>query len=356
MSDSPPSPSPSSPPEQKSDDPSKLEDEDLLLSTDLNLQKRNIRSVSLINPSPECSGDHSIYFVRDDQKFNLLLRTGECSLQGKRKTQEDNHTAWSNIPENNIRNKTEANTHEENPFAFFGVFDGHGGQHASDFVAEHLHVYLQEERLKNEMTKALDIAFRRIEEDFLQKAKKDDLKDGTTAIVAVFNEDKLIVGNIGDSELILSKNGKAHSLCPVHNPKRNQDEVKRIEAAGGRLFNERLAHPALNPAYFNIAVSRAVGDIFFKLGEYTRNNPSALIADPDIREYTLTGSEEFVLLACDGLWDVMTHQQVVDFLLPRLQENSDLDKVCEELANEALNLGSQDNITVLLVTLNKNSK
>jgi len=237
---------------------------------------------------------------------------------------------------------------------FFGVFDGHGGQHAADFVAERLHVYLQEEREKHEMTKALDVAFRRIEDDFLRKAKAEDLKDGTTAIVAVFNEDKLVVGNVGDSELILSKEGKAHSLCPVHNPKRNPEEVKRIEAAGGRMYNDRLAHPALNPAYFNIAVSRAVGDIFFKHGEFTRNHPSALTADPDITEYTLTGNEEFALLACDGLWDVMTHQQVVDFLLPRLQNNSDLNKACEELANEALNLGSQDNITVLLVTLNKN--
>jgi serine/threonine protein phosphatase PrpC len=337
--DDPPTPSDQNPAKEESG-----------LPIELNLQKRNTRSVSL---NPENPDDQSVYFVRDNQKIHLLLRTGECSIQGKRKTQEDNHTAWSNIPENNIHHKTEANVHAKNPFALFGVFDGHGGQNASDFCAEKLHVYLQEERERHDMKKALYEALRRIEEDFLRKAKSEDLKDGTTAIVAVFHEDKLIVGNIGDSELIFCKNGEAHSLCAVHNPKRNPDEVKRVEAVGGRIYNERLAHPALNPAYFNIAVSRAVGDIFFKDHDYTRNLPSGLTADPDIAEYTLTGDEEFTLLACDGLWDVMNHQQVVDFLRSRLQQNSDLDKVCEELANEALNLGSQDNITVLLVTHNK---
>eukprot|EP01103_Thecamoeba_quadrilineata_P017123 TRINITY_DN5952_c0_g1_i2.p1 TRINITY_DN5952_c0_g1~~TRINITY_DN5952_c0_g1_i2.p1 ORF type:complete len:345 (+),score=92.09 TRINITY_DN5952_c0_g1_i2:20-1054(+) len=307
---------------------------------------RRIRSVSLLNPSDV---DHSIFYVKDNEKHTIRLRTGECSIQGKRKTQEDNHIAWSNIPENSIHNKSE--NPSDKPFAFFGVFDGHGGQQASDFVAENLHVYLQEEKEKQGTAEALAIAFRRIEEDFLAKAKAEDLKDGTTAIVAVFHGDKLIVGNVGDSELIMSKDGKALSFCLVHNPKRNPEEVKRIEAAGGRMYNERLAHPALNPAIFNIAVSRAIGDIFFKHKDYTRNQPSALNAVPDIREYTLTGEEEFALLACDGLWDVMDHQDAVDFLLPRLKKSNDLNKICEELTSEAYNLGSQDNITVLLVAL-----
>jgi len=200
------------------------------------------------------------------------------------------------------------------------------------------------------MEDALRRAFERIETDFLDKALKEDLKDGTTAVVAIINENKLIVGNIGDSELIICNNEKAVSLVPVHNPKRNRKEVERIEEAGGRVYNDRLAHPSLNPAIFNIAVSRAIGDIFFKYKDFTKNKPSALTAIPDIVTYTLTSEDDFAVLACDGLWDVMSHQDVVDFVLPKLKEHDDPQIVSQQLVDEAFKRGSQDNITTLIVT------
>jgi len=202
----------------------------------------------------------------------------------------------------------------------------------------------------NNVEEALRIAFERIETDFLEKSFKEDLKDGTTAIVAIINENKLVVGNIGDSELVLCKKNKAISLCPVHNPKRNMDEARRIEDEGGRIYNDRLAHPSLNPAIFNIAVSRAIGDIFFKHKDFTRNKPSALCALPDIVSYNLTAEDDFAVLACDGLWDVMSHQQVVDFVLPRLIQLDDPKAVSKQLVEEAYKRGSQDNITSLIVT------
>jgi len=171
-----------------------------------------------------------------------------------------------------------------------------------------------------------------------------------TAIVAAIDGNKMIVGNVGDSELILCKTGKAISLCGVHNPKRNQKEVERIESEGGKIYNERLAHPSLNPAIFNIAVSRAIGDIFFKHKDYTKNKPSALVAEPEIVQYTLTQEDDFMVLACDGVWDVMTHQDVVDFVLPKLQELDDPQEASKQLVEEAYKRGSQDNITSLIVT------
>jgi len=222
---------------------------------------------------------------------------------------------------------------------------------ASDFVAEHLHKYLMEEKAKGEnVEEALRQAFTRVETDFLAKALKEDLKDGTTAIVAVINEDKMVVGNVGDSELILGRNGNALSLCDVHNPKRNHKEVERIEQEGGKIYNDRLAHPSLNPAIFNIAVSRAIGDIFFKHKDYTRNKHSALVSTPDIVPCQLTAEDDFLVLACDGLWDVLSHQDVVDFVYPKLIETDDPQIVCEQLVKEALGRGSQDNITSLIVT------
>jgi len=283
-----------------------------------------------------------------ERETKLNLRYGEYSIQGKRKTQEDNHTCLPDI----TKNKSGESSDEK--FSFFGVFDGHGGQMASDFVAENLHKYLLEEKRKpeidNDLEKALVSAFVRIEVDFLAKALDEDLKDGTTAIVAIINENKLIVGNVGDSELIICKRGKPLSLCGVHNPKRNQKEAERIEAEGGKIYNDRLAHPALNPAIFNIAVSRAIGDIFFKHKDYTKNKPSALTATPDIVSYTLSSDDDFAVLACDGLWDVMSHQDVVEFVLPRLKDIDNPQEVTKQLVEEAFKRGSQYNITTLIVT------
>jgi len=313
----------------------------------LNREKRFSRSCSNVS-------SHEMEYqipLDNETKLKLILRYGEYCIQGKRKTQEDNHTCLPDITKNKNGEKNE-NTDEK--FSFFGVFDGHGGQMASDFVAENLHKYLLEEKRKpeidNNLEKALISAFMRVEVEFLSKALTEDLKDGTTAIVAIINENKLIVGNIGDSELIICNSGKPISLCPVHNPKRNQKEVERIEAEGGKLYNDRLAHPSLNPAIFNIAVSRAIGDIFFKHKDYTKNKPSALTATPDIVSYTLSGDDDFAVLACDGLWDVMSHQDVVEFVLPRLKDLDNPQEVTRQLVEEAFKRGSQDNITTLIIT------
>jgi serine/threonine protein phosphatase PrpC len=85
------------------------------------------------------------------------------------------------------------------------------------------------------------------------------IEDGTTACVAVFYEDKVVVANIGDSEMILGrKDGDVSVLTEVHNPKKNPNEGKRIEEVGGRLYHDRVGHPKLNPNFVNIAVSRAM--------------------------------------------------------------------------------------------------
>jgi len=316
-------------------------------------------------------------------------RYGQHSIQGKRRTQEDSHVcllrvhdsssllASASAPsppppsdeEASSSNSTSSPTPTPTPtpsptptspplnFAFFGVFDGHGGGLASQFVAENLPQFVLEETMKKtdqgtDLPGALEAAFKRIEEDFLKKAIKEELKDGTTAIVALLeeNDNKLVIGNVGDSELIISNNGKAVSLTPVHNPKRNPDEVKRVEGEGGKLYNDRLAHPCLSPMFFNIAVSRAIGDIFFKHTDYTKDKPSGLSAVPDIVSYHLSDPDEFAILACDGLWDVMTHQEVVDFVLPRLKETNDPQECCQQLVAEAFERGSQDNITALVLT------
>jgi len=235
----------------------------------LRIIRRFSRSSSNMSPAVD-----ETYDV--DQSFSITLRFGSESIRGLRPTQEDSHKALPVVNERTCQKTTNEEENEEqtatkDSFAFFGVYDGHGGPLASDFVAEHLHKYVQEENQKlNDLEASLSLSFKRIEVDFLEKALKEELKDGTTAVVAIIKDNQLIAGNIGDSEVVLCRNGLAVPLCAIHNPKKNYSEAERIVQQGGKVYHGRLAHPALNAAIFNIAVSRAIGDIFFKHDMYTK--------------------------------------------------------------------------------------
>jgi len=119
------------------------------------------------------------------------------------------------------------------------------------------------------MKEALGNSFARVELEYLQKAETEDLNDGTTACVLVIDQTRMIAGSVGDSEIVLSKSGKAIPLCEIHNPGKNSEEISRIINDGGKVYKNRVLHP-LAPI-FSIAVSRAIGDRLFKNPEMTSN-------------------------------------------------------------------------------------
>eukprot|EP01091_Cochliopodium_minus_P019386 TRINITY_DN8132_c0_g1_i1.p1 TRINITY_DN8132_c0_g1~~TRINITY_DN8132_c0_g1_i1.p1 ORF type:complete len:322 (+),score=80.13 TRINITY_DN8132_c0_g1_i1:63-1028(+) len=284
--------------------------------------------------------------------FSLSVKFGVYSLKGNRDTQEDSHTA--------LLSKSKRKENEQNiqSFAFFGVFDGHGGQKAADYASVYIHKYFMEElKQTKDLELALTNAIQRTEVSFLLKAKKEQLLDGTTACVVVINKDTLVYANVGDSEIIICKNNKAVVLSEIHNPKKNQKEIERIGAIGGKLNSLRLCHPVLNPQFCSIAVSRSIGDLLFKDNEYTHSKESGLIADPHVESIQLVEDIQFCIIACDGLWDVMTYQEAVDFVILKLKETDfSPQSVSELLAKKAFEKGSQDNITALIISFRYDKK
>ena len=97
-----------------------------------------------------------------------------------------------------------------------------------------------------------------METEFLQHADKDQLQDGSTAVIAIIIKNTLYVANVGDAELSISRNNVCLSLTEIHNPSKNHEEITRVEQNGGRVYRKRVCHPFLNAAYFNIGVSRAM--------------------------------------------------------------------------------------------------
>ncbi|XP_014681930.1 PREDICTED: probable protein phosphatase 2C T23F11.1 [Priapulus caudatus] len=107
----------------------------------------------------------------------------------------------------------------------------------------------------------------------------------------------------------------------------------------------------------NLALSRALGDFVFKKNDRKRAEEQIVTAYPDVVVRDITIEHEFIVLACDGIWDVLTNQEVIDFVRARLAQQMLPDQICEELMMRCLAPDCQmgglgcDNMTVVLVCL-----
>lgn len=222
--------------------------------------------------------------------------------------------------------------------AYFAVFDGHGGVDAARYASVHVHTNASHQpELLTDPAAALKEAFRHTDQMFLQKAKRERLQSGTTGVCALITGAALHVAWLGDSQVILVQQGQVVKLMEPHKPER-QDEKSRIEALGG--FVSLMDCWRVNGT---LAVSRAIGDVFQK--PYVSGE-----ADAASRE--LTGLEDYLLLACDGFFDVVPHHEIPGLVHGHLlrQKGSGM-HVAEELVAVARDRGSHDNITVMVVFL-----
>jgi serine/threonine protein phosphatase PrpC len=232
-------------------------------------------------------------------------RGAVASLQGRRPTMEDGHS---------MVESPSSSSSSSSQYNLYAVYDGHGGSKAAAFMEERFPAAVEKFAAESDdVEQIVRKAVAEMEDEFVKMAKADQLDDGTTMVCALISNGKLVVANVGDSEAILYRNGTPLPLSVIHNPKRNDQETARITAAGGRVVKGRLGHPHLNPQYFSIAVSRAIGDIMYKLPEHTSGKDSGMIATPDVSVVLLSPDSDLLILACDGVWDVIGYQ--VSFLL-----------------------------------------
>ncbi|THU52356.1 hypothetical protein C4D60_Mb10t03150 [Musa balbisiana] len=165
------------------------------------------------------------------------------------------------------------------------------------------------------------------------------LASGTTALAALVVGRSLVVANAGDCRAVLCRRGKAIDMSHDHKPDRSE-ERKRIEALGGFVCDDYL-NGLLN-------VARAIGDWHVD-GMKDRDGLGPLSAEPEVMTRRLTEEDEFLILGCDGFWDVFRSQNAVDLARRRLQEHNDPTTCCKELVDEALKRESSDNLAVVLV-------
>eukprot|EP00942_MAST-04A_sp_MAST-4A-sp1_P006962 g6962.t1 len=221
----------------------------------------------------------------------------------------------------------------------YAVFDGHGGSNASEFCTEAVYRNIVTSGLLEKSTKrALRTALLHTDDEYLRLANRNNKDDGTTAIVVYVNGRDITCANVGDSRAILVlRNGGAIPLSIDHKPNR-KDERERIEALGGSvsLWGVWRVEGCL-------AVSRAIGDRMLK--DYVS-------AEPEILERTITKDDAFIIIATDGLWDVLSNQTVaqISCTVAKRSERG-VQEVAEALAQDAYAKGSTDNISVIVLDL-----
>jgi protein phosphatase 1L len=249
---------------------------------------------------------------------------------GRRPYQEDRYTI-SQIGEMD----------DHTPISFYGMFDGHVGDKASQFCKDHLHIHLQNSStfIDGDISTALVDTFIDIDKEFVDKGEPD----GTTSCVCVIiGKDKIICANAGDSRaIVVKRDGSAVAMSIDHKPDL-PSEKKRIIDLGGYI-----SHHGVWRVNGNMAVSRSIGDVALK---------PYIIPTPDITGYTIDkdGNDNFLVIASDGLWDVMTNSYVSNFVRNETMGDVDdesLKHMGRKLCLEAERLGSGDNTSVIVVAL-----
>ncbi|XP_047338452.1 probable protein phosphatase 2C 27 [Impatiens glandulifera] len=269
--------------------------------------------------------------------FVPTLRSGDWADIGGRSEMEDTHICISNLAKNFGHD-----LHGNEAISFYGVFDGHGGKGAAQFVRDHLpRIIVEDANFPLELEKVVSRSFIETDSAFAKSCSLEStLCSGTTALTAMIFGRSLLVSNAGDCRAVLSRNGMAIEMSTDHRPCSNE-ERKRIESLGGFI----------DDGYLNgqLGVTRAIGNWHIKGLKESSGQIGPLSAEPEPKLITLTKEDEFLVIGSDGIWDVFRSQNAVDFARRRLQEHNDVKLCCKEIVEEAIKRGAIDNLTVVMV-------
>ncbi|KAI8464907.1 MAG: phosphatase 2C-like domain-containing protein [Monoraphidium minutum] len=262
--------------------------------------------------------------------------------------------------------------------ASLGVFDGHQGPLTAAYAAQHMPELLHS-ALAGHMHASLSqpahscpagMSEAAVESSFLafdrwwRDARCDPAltetgwdESGATALVSLVAGDMLTVGNAGDGVALLARGGRAMLLSQEHRASNNASEIDRVIAAGGRVFRRtpdgpvRVSAPSGIARYRGSMVTRSLGDYAFK-------HPAAVISpEPALASVVLTPADSLLLVATDGVTDVLQYDDAVAIALLALQQALDQTgdggkaarAAAAAVATAALERGSCDNVTAAVM-------
>jgi serine/threonine protein phosphatase PrpC len=270
------------------------------------------------------------------------LQVGFHTDIGQRESNEDAHLTELALP-------FDANT------AIFAVFDGHGGSKASRFCEKKFVSFLEKTKAyASDKSAALTEAFIKCDKKYIERVEDD----GCTALVVLLTADNhLYVAHAGDSRAILIPSaGDVIALTADHKPEQPK-EKKRIEAAGHEVVRDTIVQHGKRVHTFRIdsvlSVARSIGDAEYKDSFDLSAAEQAVTCVPDVSDRKVAPGD-IVVLACDGLFDVMSNELVAEKVRKYRAAGDSLDAAAKRLTESAIQeLGSDDNVSVVLVEIPK---
>jgi serine/threonine protein phosphatase PrpC len=266
------------------------------------------------------------------------------SLCGKRERNEDQHTVILNLDQGNPKLGS---------VNMYAVYDGHGGPHVSKRVKELAEAAFMSRRLeyplKQQLVKQL---FNSIEAKLETDKPCYANTSGTTTLIVIEYKKNgrqyLQTMNIGDTRAVISRNYLGIPLTTDHKPAWFA-ERHRINKVIEKYPGAKLTFDGRDWRIKDLSVSRAFGD---------RDAKPYVSHLPEISKYNLAINDQFMIVACDGLWDVMASQDAVNFILDqmtldeitgRLTRLDNRKNLARLLAEEAIARGSTDNVSAVIV-------
>ena len=257
------------------------------------------------------------------------------SIKGRRDKNEDEHDI--------IINSNGSNKQLKN-IDFYAVYDGHGGNEVSTYLKNHLSKHFTKKNLTYPLSQKCVIKIY----DRLQKSLsnyKFAYRAGSTGLVVIVfwlnGKKSLSIFNNGDCRCVICRKNIAIPLTKDHKP-HWPEELYRIEGVDG----EKIDWSGYDPRINGLSVSRSFGDLD-SVPEVTHR--------PQFYGYMLGKDDKFIIIACDGLWDVLSNSDACNFVLLHCYDKTlkirinKKTSISQKLAEYAIKRGSMDNITVIVV-------
>jgi len=384
-----------------------------------NSQKNRYQKISISNNQKNYFRANLNNVKISHKPFGIIQAYSTITSKGKRDYNEDRVSIIYNIPKPPGYSESKNNNIPWPNCSFFGLYDGHGGSRACDFLRDNLHKYIINDKyFPSNPQKAIANGFIYAEKLFFKNYKGID-SSGSCAIVVVVIENRVYIANVGDSRAILSsKNGsKFYALSTDHRPG-DEKEYKRILDAGGKIYKTEYEYP-FKPLYNNnnnnnnrnyvynrsennhnnlnndkinnknnnrfnnkininynktssiigplrvspgkLSVSRTIGDIEAKDPKFG-GNPNVIISIPEIKYFDNTDKNDFILIFCDGVYEKLKNKDIIDCIWKEITEKKFIDihnmagYSIEKLINKCINEDSTDNLTVIMICLKNYEK
>lgn len=245
-----------------------------------------------------------------------LIRTGVSEEIGMRESYEDEYAIYR---------------FEDLHFFSAEIYDGHGGVEAARIASEMLtpsFIHLLRSKKEESVISLIEEAYLTVDRYLVERR----IESGTTAALFYIMGERFFASNAGDARIILGVKDGVLTLTRDHKPYLKNERL-RIERKGGKVITYDI--PRVQGI---LAISRALGDAYLK---------PYVIANPMIVEGYLSNENDYAIVACDGVWDVLDAYEVIKMARKKLEPQS----IADEIVKEALRLGSMDNVTVIVVDL-----